>query len=278
MGSKRSLLSRCSPCLSSCLCVSRRDLGCARVTFIIGLARLVFNARAFLDPCTALNTRVSGSVGALRRSTPFLAVHLDICVPSPRHYLIEQRLVICCQTRASHSTTSIAARKPRGLVIRRRRFETTVNLLGNAVFPVLPAPVPARSAQGRSNLLYQRGRRIASLRLSFQLHRALAADTSDCVSFLMVSVGGSSRSCWPSQPDPANVHLSRRGRHQARRTRANTSRSSAGIHILLGASLARLEGAVALRKPLRAFPGPHRCGTSRYYGRYVSSGLRSAPS
>jgi cytochrome P450 len=186
---------------------------------------------------------------ALRQIHRWLADHLQELRRNPGEDLMSKLAVL---TDEGETLDDVELRATALLVVG-AGFETTVNLLGNAV--VLFDEHPDQLAQlrmdpdGWGNAVDEVLRYDSPVQLTV---RVAQEDTEICGHeiaagrFVSLMLGGANRD--PEVfADPARFDVTR---ENARDHLA----FSAGIHFCLGASLARLEGAVALRKLYERFP------------------------
>jgi cytochrome P450 len=155
--------------------------------------------------------------------------------------------------------------------------ETTVNLIGNGMQALLRHPDqlarwrddPALDATAVDELLrydapVQLSRRIVMSELELDGH-SIAPGT-----LVMTHLAAANRdpAKWGPSADRLDVGRADAGQHVT---------FGSGIHFCLGASLARLEGQVAMRSILRRFPDLEQAGDAVPNGRITLRGLDSLP-
>jgi hypothetical protein len=155
-------------------------------------------------------------------------------------------------------------------------FETTVNLIGNTVLALLEHPDQWHAVVSDPSLA---GAAVEeTLRYDPPVQRTLRVLTEDAElagqplrrgQGVLLLLAGANRDP-EAFPDPHRFDLSRTGQpeHLA---------FSAGIHYCLGAPLARLEAAVAVRRLAERFPGLQRAGRLRRRSGPVIRGLVELP-
>src|SRR4051794_4351935 len=186
---------------------------------------------------------------ALRQIHHWLAGHLDELRRSPGEDLMSKLAVL----RDEGETLNDVELRSTALLVVGAGFETTVNLLGNAVKLFDDHPdqlqVLRDDPEGWGNAVDEVLRYDSPVQLTV---RVAQEDTNVCGNevqrgrFVSLMLGGANRDP-DAFADPQRFDV----------TRANARDHlafSAGIHYCLGASLARLEGAVALRMLYDRFP------------------------
>ncbi len=132
-------------------------------------------------------------------------------------------------------------------------FETTTNLIGNGMLALLRAPEQLAALRGDESLLPGAIEELLRYDCSVQLTMRTAFEdltvggtTVPAGESIVVLLGAANRD--PERfPDPDRLDVTR--------SRVKPMSFGGGIHYCLGAGLARLEGRVAFRELLRAFPG-----------------------
>jgi cytochrome P450 len=163
-----------------------------------------------------------------------------------------------------------------GLLVLAAGFETTVNLIGNAVAMLDAHPDQLRWLQenpdGWGNAVDEvlRHQSPVQLTLRIALRRTeVAGKVFEPGHGILLYLGGANRD--PAVfTDPASFDV----------TRANADQHlafSAGVHFCLGASLARLEAAVALRALYERYPDLHVAGRPQRRGTRVLRGFERLP-
>jgi cytochrome P450 len=186
---------------------------------------------------------------ALRQIHHWLANHLVELRRNPGDDLLSKLAVLVDEG----ETLNDVELRATALLVIGAGFETTVNLIGNGVWQLLAHPDQLRSLQqdpaGWGNAVDEILRFDSPVQATV---RVAGEDTDVCGHevptgrFVSLMLGGANRD--PDVfADPNSFDV----------TRANARDHlafSAGIHFCLGASLARLEGAVALRMLFERFP------------------------
>jgi cytochrome P450 len=186
---------------------------------------------------------------ALRQIHHMLADHLVRLKNEPGDDLLSKLAVLVDEG----ETLNDVELRATALLVIGAGFETTVNLIANGVVQLLnhPDQLAALRADpsGWSNAVDEILRYDSPVQATVRVageETELAGQRVDAGRFVSLMLGGANRD--PDVfPDPNRFDV----------TRANARDHlafSAGIHYCLGASLARLEGAVALRKLFERFP------------------------
>jgi cytochrome P450 len=186
---------------------------------------------------------------ALREMHGWLGQHLEQLRRNPGEDLMSK---LATATEAGDTLTDVELRAT-ALLVTGAGFETTVNLIGNGVMALLTNPDQLDVLRDDPSCWGNAADEVLRWDSPVQVTvRHAAEDTEVCGhrvpkgQFVTMMLGGANR-------DPsvfADPH-----RFDVRRENARDHLGfSAGIHFCLGASLARLEGAVALRKLFERFP------------------------
>jgi cytochrome P450 len=205
-------------------------------------------AAVTLDPALSYGTFKNASV-ALREMHGWLGQHLEQLRRNPGEDLMSK---LATATEAGDTLTDVELRAT-ALLVTGAGFETTVNLIGNGVMALLTNPDQLDVLRDDPSCWGNAADEVLRWDSPVQVTvRHAAEDTEVCGhrvpkgQFVTMMLGGANR-------DPsvfADPH-----RFDVRRENARDHLGfSAGIHFCLGASLARLEGAVALRKLFERFP------------------------
>ncbi|WP_436700718.1 cytochrome P450 [Nocardioides sp. BYT-33-1] len=163
-----------------------------------------------------------------------------------------------------------------GLLVLAAGFETTVNLIGNAVALLDEHPDQLRwlreNPDGWGNAVDEVLRHQSPVQLTLRIalrETEVAGKTFEPGHGILLYLGGANRD--PAVfTDPAAFDV----------TRPNADQHlgfSAGVHFCLGASLARLETAVALRALYERFPDLHVAGRAERRGTRVLRGFERLP-
>lgn len=131
-------------------------------------------------------------------------------------------------------------------------FETTTNLIGNGMLALLGAPEQLAKLRADDGLLPGAVEELLRIDCSVQLTMRTAFEdisiddvTIPAGESVVVLLGAANRD--PERfPDPDSLDVTR--------TRIRPMSFGGGVHYCLGAGLARLEGRIAFRELLRAFP------------------------
>jgi cytochrome P450 len=155
--------------------------------------------------------------------------------------------------------------------------ETTVNLIGNGTLALLRHPDQLRAWRERPDLDENAVEELLRYDSPVQMSRRVALEDfpiSDAVipagSFVIASLASANRDEEQFGPDAAQLRLDRANARQ------HVS-FGAGIHHCLGASLARLEGRVALSRLIRRFPALRLADDVAWNGRINLRGLARLP-
>jgi len=205
-------------------------------------------AAVTLDPALPYRTFKRASI-ALREMHMWLDHHLGELRRNPGDDLLS-RLAVLVDEGESLDQVELRAT---ALLVTGAGFETTVNLIGNGVMALLRHPDQLAVLRADPSLWENAADEVLRWDSPVQATARYAAeDTEVCGHpvpqgrFVTLMLAGANR-------DPAvfpNPH-----EFDVRRANARDHLGfSAGIHFCLGASLARLEGAVALRKLFERFP------------------------
>ncbi len=205
-------------------------------------------AAVTLDPALTYRQFRNASA-ALRQIHHMLAAHLVKLQANPGDDLLSQLAVLVDD---GETLTDVELRATALLVIG-AGFETTVNLIGNGVAQLVAHPEQLALLRDDPSLWPNAVDEILRFDSPVQATvRVAGEDTNVCGyvvpagRFVSIMLGGANRD--PEVfSDPQRFDITR---HNARDHLA----FSAGIHYCLGASLARLEGAVALRMLFERFP------------------------
>jgi cytochrome P450 len=205
-------------------------------------------AAVTLDP--ALHYReFKAASKALRQIHTMLAEHLVQLRRQPGDDLLSQLALLV----DDGDTLNDVELRATALLVIGAGFETTVNLIANGVWQLLQHPDQLAALRADPSLWANAVDEILRYDSPVQATVRIAGETTELAGrqvdsgrFVSLMLGGANRD--PDVfPDPNRFDVSRAN---ARDHLA----FSAGIHFCLGASLARLEGAVALRKLFERFP------------------------
>jgi len=205
-------------------------------------------AAVTLDPALSYRT-FKKAAKALREMHMWLDHHLGELRRNPGDDLMSQLATL----QDEGDTMSQVELRATALLVLGAGFETTVNLIGNGVMALLTHPEQLAILREDPSLWPNATDEILRWDSPVQATARVAAEETEVAGvkvaagkFVTMMIGGANR-------DPevfANPHEFDVRRENARDHLA----FSAGIHFCLGASLARLEGAVALRKLFERFP------------------------
>ena len=186
---------------------------------------------------------------ALRQLHRWLAQHLDAMRRNPGEDLMSKLAVL----RDEGETLNDVELRSTALLVLGAGFETTVNLLGNAVKTFDEHPEQLEVLAADPELWGNAVDEVLRYDSPVQLTARVAAEDTDVCGhevkrgqFVSLMLGGANR-------DP-NVFADPQRFDVTRDNARDHLAFSAGIHYCLGASLARLEGTVALRMLYERFP------------------------
>jgi cytochrome P450 len=212
-------------------------------------------AAVTLDPALSYRTFKRASV-ALREMHMWLDHHLAELRRNPGDDLMSK---LATFEDEGDSLDQVELRST-ALLVTGAGFETTVNLIGNGVMALLQHPDQLAILRDDPSLWENAADEVLRWDSPVQATARHAAEDTDVCGhvvprgrFVTLMLAGANR-------DPAvftDPHEFDVRRHNAR----DHLGFSAGIHFCLGASLARLEGAVALRKLFERFPDLALAGT-----------------
>jgi len=205
-------------------------------------------AAVTLDPALRYRT-FKKAANALRQMHLWLDHHLAELRRNPGDDLMSQ----LASVKDDGDVMSDVELRATALLVLGAGFETTVNLIGNGVMALLTHPDQLAILRDDPSLWENATDEILRWDSPVQATARVAAQESEVCGvtvpagkFVTMMIGGANR-----DPDVfENPHELDVRRENAREHLA----FSAGIHFCLGASLARLEGAVALRKLFERFP------------------------
>lgn len=228
-------------------------------------------AAVTLDPALSYPTFKRASV-ALREMHLWLGHHLEQLRRNPGDDLLSRLATVDDEG----DTLSDVELRATALLVTGAGFETTVNLIGNGVLALLMHPDQLDVLRDEPGLWDNTADEVLRWDSPVQVTvRHAAEDTEVCGypvprgQFVTMMLGGANR-------DPrvfADPH-----EFDVRRDNARDHLGfSAGIHFCLGASLARLEGSVALRKLFERFPDLALAGTPERRPLRVLRGFEHMP-
>lgn len=205
-------------------------------------------AAVTLDPALSYRQFRKASM-ALRQIHRWLADHLVALRRDPGDDLLSQLAVLVDEG----ETLSDVELRATALLVIGAGFETTVNLIGNGVVQLIEHPDQLELLHEQPDLWTNAVEEILRYDSPVQATVRIAGEDSDVCGhhipagrFVSIMLGGANRD--PDVfPDPQRFDV----------TRSNAREHlafSAGIHFCLGAGLARLEGATALRMLFERFP------------------------
>ncbi len=208
---------------------------------------------------------------ALREMHTWFAGHVDRLVESPGDDLISQLTLLDGPDRLDRVELHQV-----GLLVLAAGFETTVNLIGNAVAMLDGHPDQLRwlreNPDGWGNAVDEVLRHQSPVQLTLRIalrETEVAGERFEPGHGILLYLGGANRD--PAVfDDPAAFDV----------TRPNADQHvafSAGVHYCLGASLARLEAAVALRALYERFPDLHVSGAPERRPTRVLRGFERLP-
>lgn len=208
---------------------------------------------------------------ALREMHTWFRGHVERIVAGPGDDLISQLVLLQGEDRLD----PVELRQV-GLLVLAAGFETTVNLIGNAVALLDRHPDQLRWLQenpdGWGNAVDEVLRHQAPVQLTLRIamrDTEIAGKHFAPGHGILLYLGGANRDPAVFE-DPAAFDV--------RRPNADAHLAfSAGVHFCLGASLARLEAAVALRALYERFPDLHVSGRSERRGTRVLRGFEKLP-
>src|SRR3954447_1410326 len=205
-------------------------------------------AAVTLDPALSYRT-FKKAADALREMHVYLGGHLAELRRNPGDDLMSQLATL----QDDGDTMSDVELRATALLVLGAGFETTVNLIGNGVMALLTHPDQLAILREEPSLWDNATDEILRWDSPVQATARVAAEDVDVAGipvsagkFVTMMFGGAN---WDPEVFP-NPHELDVRRENAREHLA----FSAGIHFCLGASLARLEGAVALRQLFERFP------------------------
>ena len=205
-------------------------------------------AAVTLDPALRYGQYRRASA-ALRQIHTMLAEHLEALRRNPGDDLLSQLALLVDEG----ETLNDVELRATALLVIGAGFETTVNLIGNGVMQLLAHPDQLALLREDPSLWPNAVDEILRFDSPVQATVRVAGEDTEVSGqrvpagkFVSIMLGGANRD--PDVfPDPQRFDV----------TRANARDHlafSAGIHYCLGASLARMEGAIALRKLFERFP------------------------
>ena len=205
-------------------------------------------AAVTLEPALSYK-RYRAAATALRQIHHWLADHVVALRANPGDDLLSQLAVLIDEG----DTLNDVEMRATALLVIGAGFETTVNLIGNGVVQLLAHPEQLALLREDPSLWPNAVEEILRYDSPVQATVRVAGEDTEVAghrvpagTFVSIMLGGANRD--PDVfTDPARFDVTR---DNAREHLA----FSAGIHYCLGASLARLEGAVALRKLFERFP------------------------
>jgi cytochrome P450 len=208
---------------------------------------------------------------ALREMHTWFRGHVERLSAAPGDDLISQLVLLDGPDRLSPVELHQV-----GLLVLAAGFETTVNLIGNAVAMLDGHPDQLRwlrdNPEGWPNAVDEVLRHQSPVQLTLRIalrETEVAGKRFEPGHGILLYLGGANRD--PKVfADPATFEV----------TRANADQHiafSAGVHYCLGASLARLETAVALRSLYERFPDLHVAGRPERRGTRVLRGFERLP-
>jgi len=208
---------------------------------------------------------------ALREMHTWFRAHVERIAADPGDDLISQLTLLEGEDRL----TPVELHQV-GLLVLAAGFETTVNLIGNAVALLDGHPEQLRWLQanpdGWGNAVDEVLRHQSPVQLTLRIalrETEVAGKRFEPGHGILLYLGGANRD--PAVfTDPAAFDV----------TRANADQHigfSAGVHFCLGASLARLETAVALRALYERHPDLHVAGRTERRGTRVLRGYERLP-